>query len=227
MKKNFVLILFFAIGASLSAQELVGEGRCMHISNSRLINGLGAISFASDREWRVEGSGMVQIWSAAVQADSCSNAADFLGMGESRGQRFSLIGCRSNPDYPGDFFTWCAVVSFASTLCPEPWRVPTAEDFCNLDKILIGQSSCFSHTTTPDNLVATYIDKWGGALGGGAGSRGSLFFGGVKAYYWSATEYDGFYAFYLNYDVHGSIRSQCTENTKALGFSLRCVRDAE
>jgi hypothetical protein len=106
-------------------------------------------------------------------------------------------------------------------------RVPTAVDFCNLDRILMGSGLCNSHSTTPDKLRSTYIDVWGGTLSGSSGSRGSLVFGDIKGYYWSATEYDESYAFYLYYSVHGIIKSQCTDNTKALGFSLRCVRDAE
>ena len=224
MKKSLVLVLFLAIGASLFAQELVG--RCRHVGD-RLRGGLGTASFVTDREWRVEGHGVVQIWSDAVQADSCSNAGEFEGAAVSRGIRFAFVNCRSNPDYSGDLFTWCAVASFASVLCPAPWRVPTAVDFCNLDRILMGSGLCHSHSTTPDKLRSTYIDVWGGTLSGGAGSQGSLFFGDIRGYYWSATEYDDFYAFYLYYNAHGTIKSQCIDNTKSLAFSLRCVRDAE
>jgi uncharacterized protein (TIGR02145 family) len=221
VKKSLVLISFLAIGASLFAQD------CRRIPG-RLTDGFGTVTFVSDREWRVEGNGMVQIWSDAVQADSCSNVEEFVGSGANRGGfRFALVNCRSNPEQSGDLFTWCAATSFASQLCPEPWRVPTAVDFCNLDRILMGSDLCYSHTTTPERLRDTYIDVWGGTLSGGTSSRGQLFWGGEKAYYWSATEYDGFYAFYLTYDLHGTIKSQCIENTKALGFSVRCVRDAE
>jgi uncharacterized protein (TIGR02145 family) len=220
VKKSLVLVLFLAIGASLFAQE------CRFVPG-RLTDGLGLVSFVSDREWRVEGHGVVQIWSDVVQADSCSNMKEFTGSSNRQGFRFSLINCRSNPNHPGDLLTWCAVVHFAPELCPAPWRVPTAADFCNLDRILMGSGLCYSHATTLDHLKATYIDVWGGTFNGGSGSRGTLFYGGEKAYYWSITEYDEFYAFYLHYDIHGSIKSQCTENTKSLGFSLRCVRDAE
>jgi len=184
---------------------------------------LGLVSFVSDQEWIIKGGGITQIWSDAVQATGC-NKTEFRGDFHNK---VWFVDCRSNPDHPGDLFSWCAVDLFASDLCPAPWRVPTAEDFCNLDKFLIGQGLCYSHETTPDHLRETYIDVWGGTLSGGAGSRGSLFFGDVKAYYWSSTEHDDYYAFYLYYDVHGSIKSQCIESAKPFGFSLRCVRDAE
>jgi hypothetical protein len=76
-------------------------------------------------------------------------------------------------------------------------------------------------------MIATYINRWGGAFGGATGSRGTLFFQDVKAYYWSISEHDKNYAFYLDYDMHGRIQPQCLANAKSLGFSLRCVRDAE
>jgi len=225
VKKILVFMLFLATGASLFAQSFVN--RCRHIP-SRLVGGIGSVSFVSDREWRVEGhGGVVQIWSDAVQADSCSNVENFVGEGVREGFRFPVINRRSNPGHSGDLFSWCAVMRFASELCPAPWRVPTAVDFCNLDQILMGSSLCYSHETTPDRLMETYMDVWGGTLSGSCGSRGSLVFGDIKGYYWSATEYDESYAFYLYYSVHGIIKSQCTDNTKALGFSLRCVRDAE
>jgi len=186
-------------------------------------NDLGLISFASDREWTIEGNGITQIWSDAVQATGC-NKTEFRGDFENR---VWFVDCRSNPDHSGDFFSWCLVDHFASELCPAPWRVPSAEDFCNLDRILFNHQACRTHTTTPENMIATYINRWGGAFGGATGSRGTLFFQDVKAYYWSISEHDKNYAFYLDYDMHGRIQPQCLANAKSLGFSLRCVRDAE
>ena len=189
----------------------------------RLRDSIGLISFVSDREWTISGDGIIQIWSDAVQATRCNKQT----MRGDVGASLWVIDCRSNPDHSGDLFTWCAVAHFASELCPAPWRVPTAEDFCNLNKILFDQSSCRTHTVEPKDVIETYIERWGGAFGGSTASRGTLFFQEVKGYYWSISEYDENYAFYLDYDVHGKIQPQCTASAKAVGLSLRCIRDGE
>jgi uncharacterized protein (TIGR02145 family) len=182
---------------------------------------LGTVSFVSDREWTVGGNGIIQIWSDAVQATGC-NKTEFRG--DSASYTLRLTDCRSNPGQRGNFFTWCAIVRFASDLCPAPWRVPTAEDFCDLDKILSGHATCNSHVTSPDEMAEIYIGKWGGSLGGASGSWGTLYYQDVRAYYWSVSEYNEDYAFYLTYDVHGNVQSQSTNSTKAFGASLRCVK---
>jgi uncharacterized protein (TIGR02145 family) len=237
MKKIVILILFFSIGSILFAQvrqpvliqdttvKFHNVSTCDSLFYPGWGESLGVVSFVSDREWRIEGNGIVQIWSDAVQATGCDK--EHIG-GSARNratrQHFILTDCRSNPDHPGDFFSWCAVARFADTLCPAPWRVPTAKDFCGLDKILFNRNKCNTHIVTPEKMIETYINLWGGAFGGGAGGRGILF-SNVKAYYWSSTIFEEAYAYHLNYDVHGNIQSQCVMNTKGMGFSLRCIRD--
>jgi uncharacterized protein (TIGR02145 family) len=241
MKKFVILIPVLSFGLILSAQvrhPVRIEGSTVTFPNSPTCDSLfypgwgeslGVVSFASDREWRIEGHGIVQIWSDAVQATACDKP---MMLGNARltanRQYILLTDCRINPNHPGDFFSWCAVIRFADTLCPEPWRVPTAKDFCDLDKILINRKKCNTHVVTPEQIKATYIDIWGGVFGGGSISIGSQqFFSNVKAYYWSSTAFDDEYAYHLNYDVHGNIQSQCVMNGKSLGFSLRCVRNEE
>ncbi len=179
----------------------------------------GTVSFASATTRTITGNGITQVWSDAVTATGCQKTA-FNG-GSSGAYR---IDCRSNPSYPGDLFSWCAVAKYASTLCPAPWRVPTEDDFINLDKALAGPGS---NRTGASSELPKYTGKgtnqWGGAYGGFS-NAGSLSQQGSHAYYWSQTEYLVDRAYYLYVDSTGYIYPHSILNFKQFGFPLRCVR---
>jgi len=192
---------------------------------------LGVVSFVTDQEWTIVVSDDVtQIWSDAVQATACEKerfSGNSQGVRDSitnEVQRLFASDCRFNPNFKGDFFSWCAIARFAHILCPYPWRIPTAQEFCELDKALFGTTACRSHTTSSDRLIETYINSWGGTFNGAATSQGYLYFSNIRAYYWSSSEYSTEFAYYLSYTSHGNVQSQNTTNSKALGFSLRCIR---
>jgi hypothetical protein len=98
----------------------------------------GAVSFVSDSVWTI-GS---QTWSDAVTTTSCREKTTYDGTKTAYNHNAKYNGhnadCRSNPEQKGDLFSWCAVIRFATFLCPSPWRVPTADDFRELDIALGG-----------------------------------------------------------------------------------------
>ena len=94
---------------------------------------LGTASFASRNTWTITGNGITQIWSDAVQTVHCSNNTFF-----EETENFNTINCRSNPGFPGDFFSWGAMFEIGYQLCPHPWRVPTRQDFIDLDVAMGG-----------------------------------------------------------------------------------------
>ena len=182
---------------------------------------LGAVTRGT-QEWTISGNGITQIWSDAVSAPNCQKTT-FAG--GSTGN-FNA-DCRSNPDYPGDLFSWCAVVRFQDQLCPAPWRVPTMQDFIDLDIALGGngsnRNSGSSYIATPQFVTDNYITRWGGAFGGYCNSDGTLWSQGSWGNYWSQTELIATNGRYLVFDSYGSIFPQHW-NFKYLGFTLRCVR---
>jgi len=200
----------------------------------------GTVSFVSDQEWQIVlGDGSVQIWSDAVQATACDKE-NFVGslprcllcpdascsncIERGRTTGIFLTDCCSSPEHKGHYFSWCAIARFAHVLCPEPWRVPTAKDFCELDKALFGTTACRSNVTTPEKLTETYINTWGGAFSGTIASQGGMHHSNTRGYYWSSTEYSEEYPYHLQYNIHGNVQPQSVVNIKSLGFSLRCVR---
>ena len=184
---------------------------------------LGTVSFHTDQEWTIEGNGITQIWSDAVTATNCQKT-DFNG---AAGVFSFNADCRSNPDFPGDFFSWCAVVRFANVLCPYPWRVPTREDFRNLDIALGGNGeqrfASSSNIATPEFVIENYLNRWGGFFGGNSALIEELSNQGFRGLYWSLTEFDISFSHHLLFYAIGTVFPQDAWD-KSRGLKLRCIR---
>jgi uncharacterized protein (TIGR02145 family) len=170
-----------------------------------------------------------QTWSAHVFVSGCNKIFFNGGGGPGGGGPPFNSDCRKSTDgsgrsyynYQGDLFSWCAVVRYASSLCPSPWRVPTNTDFSTLDKALGGPG--YSHGYS--GVIPKYHNNWGGIIGQYCGFDGTLFIDSNE-YYWSSEQYDAVqgYSMHLNYlSVEPSVRIQAKQY-KMCGFTLRCVR---
>jgi len=189
---------------------------------------LGA-SFVSTQTWIVGAGDSTQIWSDAVTATACAGRAAVFS-GEAVGS-FNA-DCRppvNNPIFTGDLFSWCAVMRFADSLCPAPWRVPTAADFRQLHTNITGQvppSAGTSVPIVPGTYIATTPNTMNGGIWGGTrstGWAGSLTNAG--SYYWSSAEATATNARALRIYVGAAgVTPEHTVNKRG-GFALRCVRD--
>ena len=181
---------------------------------------LGKASFATDSTWKIPAANgaLAQEWSDAVQTDSCSHKTTFDG-GDYMTSSYN-VDCRSNPNYKGDLFSWRAVAEVEG-ICPDGWRVPTTEDFQNLDKLLGGTGD--NHYDGTTTQVDKYINTWGGAYGGRCYSDGSLTNQGLRGVYWSQSESSAANGFRMDFTTDGIVTPQFW-NPKDSGFSLRCVQ---
>jgi len=166
-------------------------------------------------------NGITQIWSDAVSATNCQKTTFNADPWAGDSYRFNA-DCRSNPDYSGDLFSWCAIIRFAKQLCPAPWRVPTMQDFIDLDLALGGSGQ--NRSDTPQFVTDNYINRWSGAFGGLCLSDGTLWSQGSRGYYWSQSENDGTNGRSLNFDTNGTINPQSWDG-KNYGLTLRCVQN--
>jgi uncharacterized protein (TIGR02145 family) len=179
----------------------------------------GTISFATNQTWTI-GS---QEWSDAVQTSYCSGKTTFSG---------NIVSCRSNPGQKGNLFSWRAVFELQDELCPDGWRVPTAQDFVDLDIALGGTGKNRQDTINGDSFVehsletqlGWYLNTWGGSYGGGCGSLGALHSQGSWGLYWSSSEQDANSSSRLAFVTLGHIRPQSLA-PKYDGYPLRCVRN--
>jgi len=180
----------------------------------------GFANFATKQTWTV-GS---QIWSDVVETSFCRDKTTF-----GNGSLFTFImDCRSNPDQKGDLFSWSAVDRYKSEFCPAPWRVPTQQDFINLDIAMGGTGN-----NQFDNpiLYDKYLNDWGATLGGYCDQHGARRNVGHEASYWSQSPPP-------SHSTNTTDRLQLRRSSQsvlltgregreyiAFGLSLRCVRD--
>jgi len=182
--------------------------------------GLGTITFATENVWEIrdESGALIQTWSDAVQASNCSDRLLFNGGTDSLGFN---ADCRSNPNFPGDAFSWCAVVRFADELCPSPWRVPTPEDFETLNTLLGG-------------TIGSILSEWGGAFAGSWEFLPSLEIVhnstvGNMGFYWTLTEVErplGMMggALEIGTPAWGGWVTPNSAVSKGTGTTLRCIK---
>ena len=149
----------------------------------------------------------------------------------------------------GRFYTWAAAVGksedecgYGKTcglsgkvrgVCPEGWHLPDTTEWSKLftavggiseaGKILKSQTGWNDYNGTSGN---NGTDAYGfSALPAGYRSNNGYFFnGGNNAYFWSATEYDSYYAYdmtlgYLYEDAY------LGNDDKNLAFSVRCLEN--
>ncbi|MCL2417122.1 MAG: Ig-like domain-containing protein [Bacteroidales bacterium] len=173
---------------------------------------LGTVGFVTTQEWPVGN----QIWSDAVTATGCDKTNFYGGSNNN----FNA-DCRSNPGFPGDLFSWCAVIRFQAELCPTPWRVPTIQDFRDLDTALGG--SGMGNLPSGDTVLRDmYIYSWGVVFGGASDALGNLPTGNRNAHYWSQTDSPPWAASWV-VAVNGRTGTASTQ--KSNGLPLRCVRN--
>jgi uncharacterized protein (TIGR02145 family) len=177
----------------------------------------------------VQGKAGSQVWSAHVQASSCEGRTN-----QYRGGDLPFnADCRNsehNDNFDGHYFSWCAVMRFQNELCPYPWRVPTHEDFCILDKNLNSKDTCGSGPST--HYTGTGTNQWAGASYTGfvSASTGDTI-ATAQSYYWTQTESLGtalspsHHAFELYYIKNRAYPRNGAP--KGRSVALRCVKDCE
>jgi uncharacterized protein (TIGR02145 family) len=133
----------------------------------------------------------------------------------------------------GALYNWHAVKT--GKLCPAGWRVPSDEEWTNVNKYFLSNtgSSLDDNTespTTPENTVKSGFNPvLGGArfagLPGGAHKSGNGYFYYLEksARWWTSTEHSDANA------VYRSLYSESTniyrgQNSKETGFAVRCYR---
>jgi len=128
----------------------------------------GAISFKSTKEWTITKDGKTQIWSDVVMVERASDKAF-----ESGTEFDFVVTIAKNEDF-GNLFSFEAVFQLETAICTYPWRVPTRDEYRELDVLLGGTGT--GQNPSPLELINAYINSWGATLN----SAGN-------AYYWTAT----------------------------------------
>ncbi len=190
--------------------------------------------FRTDSIWKVEridsANNIQQTWSDVVIAKGCQKDT-FLGEfgkdGFVTNEDIYLADCRKHPNGSGDMFSFEAVKLYKDKICPEGWRVPTREDFTNLDKALGGNGA---RSEGDSILISKYFDTWGAeqyyCLNDG-------YMGYSLSKYWSQTEFGESHGRSLDILPVDQLNIQPVQKKhvdpaynsyKSVGYPVRCVK---
>ncbi|MDR2907395.1 MAG: fibrobacter succinogenes major paralogous domain-containing protein [Bacteroidales bacterium] len=194
------------------AQQKPGPDGCVKVLTGWGKNP-GKVDFQSKKTWTI---GKFE-WSDAVVAENC--AKDTFDGGK---PKYFMSDCKRVPGGHGDLFSWCAVKLYGAKLCTRNgWRVPSKEDFMNLEKALekMNSKQRKSTTSTPKH------ELWGISFNSKCcDGQGDPLDQGSYAFYWSNTEFNADYGLHLSFNISDNCYPQ-SNSSKAYGFTLRCVRD--
>jgi uncharacterized protein (TIGR02145 family) len=185
------------------------------------VDWLGQAAFFTENVWNVG----EQTWSDVVVASGCLKEDYDGGTINADFPQNSVFmpACRMNlqRNY-GDLFSWQAVFQFRDRLCPEGWRVPTNEEFMQLDLSLGGTGGLQGDM----DILDQYLNTWGAQYGGVADNefKGALSNQGYCATYWSQSEYDAANGRRLVFCVGGEIDPNNYAG-KDYGMTLRCIKE--
>ena len=146
------------------------------------------------------------------------------------------VCCENNPDNCakyGRLYNW----ETAKKVCPKGWHLPSNEEWDKLFRFVDSDTSSKSphkSLTAGKHLKAASgwdedgngTDKYGfSALPGGFGNSGdSFYYVGNFGYWWSASEYRSYYAYYryMGYRIEGA---RWLPYFKSRLLSVRCLQD--
>ena len=195
-------------------------------TGTNYIPDIGAVSWGGSTNIEanartISGNGITQVWSDHVTTATCNIRTTFTFNNTVTDCRNAING------FNGDYFNFCFVIRYQDQLCPGDWRVPTGQDFINLDVALGGNGTNrsvgsgengFTGTGSDQKYTGTGAGNWGGSRFTATASTLS----DANSRYWSSSEYSAASAFRLGYSASG-VYPQDIPN-KSSGFALRCVR---
>ena len=126
--------------------------------------------------------------------------------------------------YKGYLYSWFYVDLNKAALCPSPWRVPSKDDFIELDLALGGNGT--NEQTGNTTLVNKYISDWGAIYSGYATGAGALTYQGSYVYAWSSDEANTTQAYYQLLTNTGNVQpfGYTSSQAKPGARPVRCVK---
>lgn len=127
----------------------------------------------------------------------------------------------------GKLYNWYAV-NDSRGLAPAGWRIPSADDFKSLNKLLGGEKKAAialkSNTGWEPGAEGNNASGFAGLPAGTRNFNGSFANGGTHGYWWSISDQKDFNAWHLSVNNKNSIAKVYT-SLKSAGFSVRCIKE--
>lgn len=150
--------------------------------------------------------GRLYLWSAAMDS-----AAVFSDDGK---------GC----SYDGS----CSASGIVRGVCPEGWHLPSKAEWNTLFSAVGGSNTAGTMLMSQTGWYNSGNGKdaygFSALLAGSRISNGSFLSVGNSAYFWSSSEYDSIYAYYMVLS-YGSEYANLSHGSRNYAFSVRCLKD--
>jgi uncharacterized protein (TIGR02145 family) len=127
----------------------------------------------------------------------------------------------ANCDKYGRLYNWVA----AKSSCPKGWHLPSNAEWDALYRFVDGTSSTDSpYESMTGGKYLKVKNGFFALLGGFGSSDGSFSYAGNNGVWWSASEYDAYYA-YNRHIIYTEDYAYWSYNDKSSLFSVRCLKD--
>jgi uncharacterized protein (TIGR02145 family) len=162
-----------------------------------------------------------QTWSSPVQILACDKSS-YLNTPDAQ----CCSDASSGTKYY--YYNWYYVNANKTSMCPEPWRVPTQTDFKNLDICLKGGGNAEPRTETETWVYDNYITLWGGSFAGQAVAKAGtstfdIYDLNTVGNYWASTQASSSMGHGMQFSLTGFVYPLGLMDKRA-GLSVRCVR---
>lgn len=225
------LVEGMALGTTTITVTTNSEGKQAHCTVTVSSLGEMTFTFRTSTTWPVTNGTITQQWSDVVMCEAARGKTAFMGKD---GTTF-VADLRENEGY-GDLYSWTFLDEYADEMCPDEWRVPTMQEFVDLNTAFggTGVTDMMPGVIPPMEgiesdpvVVAKYSDPaiWGGELAGRVKADGTMERVGDMMMYWSGTEdpaSDGFYSHFLQLGMGSA--SIKVSGDKGAGMNVRCIK---
>jgi len=219
-------IVTVSVGTGILAVEI-------NIQVSQLGNSTGTKA-ASMKTWQITSydQSVKQLWSDYLEYNG-NNKTDMSNTNYNGYDEINGDLCRNKEGLTGNLYNWWYVTIHAAKMCPAPWRVPSKEDFVDLDKAF-GDNG--GETYHDEVQLQRYMDEWGAVYTGNIrADTQSYVYTPTDAVpmsmCWSISPYEDNdnWAYYMLLTSVGGVNPQHFESSqgKVGGRTVRCVRDVE
>lgn len=203
----------FACGLTISINHLVSGG-VAPLNKTVAYGTVNGIPGEPARCWITRNLGAAQ--QATVVSDATEASAGwYFQFNRKQGYQFAISRTPStawNSTNDNLSATWEEAKDPCTIELGAGWRIPTSTEWTNVDA---------------GGDWVNWNGPFGSALkihaaGNLANSNGALQLRGTAGFYWSSAQFDANFGFYLFFN---SLGSNLDLNSKAYGFSIRCLRD--
>ncbi len=130
----------------------------------------------------------------------------------------------------GGLYQWNEAMQYSTTpgtqgICPTGWHIPTYAELQTLGTTVANDGNALKAVGQGTGGGAgTNTSGFSALLSGFRNLIGSFANVGSYTYYWSSTEYNAAFAYYL-YLYYNDSNIYFSNNNKEYGFSVRCIKD--